>query len=479
MPSLNTGNAILSNAIAVDSSYNVGIGGAASGSFKLQVTGTSNLTGALSGTSATFSSSVTATGNAIGTFTAIGSAALGAGGNIRLNDTATTNSRDWAIGNAIGSGDYGDLVFINGTSQGATPSSTKMIIKSGGNVLVNANSSTYGAASGYNLGVKGTSGQAFISIARTGQNLDSQGIIFGLDTASAQLTMIDNLPLTFGTNNAERMRIYPEGQIGIKGAATTEAAYALFTNDANTGFFNIFAGGSGTATKGLKFKVTTGSSTLDAMTITSGGRVGIGTTSINNEMLTLRQTTGGASTLYLYTSGVTTGQSYGLTVEAGTNSSDRSFGVFNQGGTTEYFKVRGDGLMFSQPTYNQTSANVPNMYIGSGFEFGRGTASSMRYKENINDWEESGIDTILALKPKTFTYKEEYYKHPERVILGLIAEEVAEVSPYLADYENEDGSGQVENVRYSYIVVPLIKAIQEQQAQIENQQQTINSLINR
>jgi hypothetical protein len=42
MPSLNTGNAILSNAIAVDSSYNVGIGGAASGSFKLQVTGNVN-----------------------------------------------------------------------------------------------------------------------------------------------------------------------------------------------------------------------------------------------------------------------------------------------------------------------------------------------------------------------------------------------------------------------------------------------------
>ena len=42
MPSLNTGNAILSNAIAVNSSYNVGIGGAASGSFKLQVTGNVN-----------------------------------------------------------------------------------------------------------------------------------------------------------------------------------------------------------------------------------------------------------------------------------------------------------------------------------------------------------------------------------------------------------------------------------------------------
>jgi hypothetical protein len=54
MPSLNTGNAILSNAIAVNSTYNVGIGGAASGSHKLQVTGTTNLTDALTGTSATF-----------------------------------------------------------------------------------------------------------------------------------------------------------------------------------------------------------------------------------------------------------------------------------------------------------------------------------------------------------------------------------------------------------------------------------------
>ena len=61
MPSLNTGNAILSNAIAVNSSYNVGIGGAASSSFKLQVTGTTNLTGALTGTSGVFSSSLTAT----------------------------------------------------------------------------------------------------------------------------------------------------------------------------------------------------------------------------------------------------------------------------------------------------------------------------------------------------------------------------------------------------------------------------------
>lgn len=59
MPSLNTGNAILSNPIKVETTaYNVGIGGAASSSFKLQVTGTTNLTGALTGTTGTFSGNV-------------------------------------------------------------------------------------------------------------------------------------------------------------------------------------------------------------------------------------------------------------------------------------------------------------------------------------------------------------------------------------------------------------------------------------
>jgi hypothetical protein len=64
-------------------------------------------------------------------------------------------------------------------------------------------------------------------------------------------------------------------------------------------------------------------------------------------------------------------------------------------------------------------------------------------------------------------------------MLGLIAEDVAEVSPYLADYENEDRTGQVENVRYANIVVPLVKAVQEQQALITSLQKQINELKNK
>lgn len=139
--------------------------------------------------------------------------------------------------------------------------------------------------------------------------------------------------------------------------------------------------------------------------------------------------------------------------------------------STELFSVRNDGVIRTGTAagspYNNTSANIPNLYVSSGGTLERGTASSQRFKENILEWDGNGLNTILALKPTTFTYKESYYKHPERVMLGLIAEEVAEVCPYLADYENEDGSGQVENVRYANIVVPLIKAIQELEARIK------------
>jgi hypothetical protein len=91
-----------------------------------------------------------------------------------------------------------------------------MRLTTGGQLLVNATSSTYGAAYGYNLGVKGTTGQAYISIARSNQNLDSQGVIIGLDTNYSYFVNRDALPLEFHTNNAVRMHIHGSlNRVGI------------------------------------------------------------------------------------------------------------------------------------------------------------------------------------------------------------------------------------------------------------------------
>jgi len=211
----------------------------------------------------------------------------------------------------------------------------------------------------------------------------------------------------------------------------------------------------------------------ERMRITSGGAITISTPT-SGQALTIAglnnnwtQAINGSST---------TGQSYGLLVTAGTNSSDNSFYVENKAANTIYFRVRGDGYLQSPSTYNNTTASPNYLSISTSGFFERYVASSARYKEEIKDWDVNGLDIILALRPRTYKYKKEYYNKADVDFLGLIAEEVAEVNTYLADYENEDGTGQVENVRYATIVVPLIKAIQELKATNDDLQTQINQL---
>ena len=154
----------------------------------------------------------------------------------------------------------------------------------------------------------------------------------------------------------------------------------------------------------------------------------------------------------------------------GVDTTSSNFVIHAETSTGTNFYVRNDGLISTgsktNSPYNNTTAIAANVNVASDGVISRSTASSLRFKENINDWN-GGLDIILALKPKTFNYKKDYYDKADIEFLGLIAEDVAEVSPYLADYENEDRTGQVENVRYATIVVPLIKAIQELEARIK------------
>ncbi len=83
-------------------------------------------------------------------------------------------------------------------------------------LLINATSSGHGANNyGYNLGVRGIASQAFISIARSTQTLDTQGMIIGVDSNTGYLIMRDNLPLDFYNNNTFKMRIATSGAVGI------------------------------------------------------------------------------------------------------------------------------------------------------------------------------------------------------------------------------------------------------------------------
>jgi hypothetical protein len=197
----------------------------------------------------------------------------------------------------------------------------------------------------------------------------------------------------------------------------------------------------------------TASAGTERMRITSGGNVLIGTTTDNG----------------------------GRINATGANSTSANDSIYLENSAlTVCFRVRNDGVIFTgtaaRSPVNDLSGAAANLIVAAGGNLQKSTASSIRFKENVNDWIGDGLNTILALKPKTFTYKEDYYSNPQRQFLGLIAEDVAEVSTYLADFENEDGTGQVENVRYANIVVPLIKAVQELSKQNEELYKELNDL---
>ncbi len=89
-------------------------------------------------------------------------------------------------------------------------------------------------------------------------------------------------------------------------------------------------------------------------------------------------------------------------------------------------------------------------------------ASLGAYKENVVDLS-LGLSEVLALTPREFDWTESYGGFHD---FGFVAEEVAAVSPLLAQYSAGD-SGDLVSVKYASISALLVNAVKEQQAQID------------
>src|SRR5206468_5832973 len=110
--------------------------------------------------------------------------------------------------------------------------------------------------------------------------------------------------------------------------------------------------------------------------------------------------------------------------------------------------------------------------VGSDNKLGT-VVSSRRFKHDIKPMDKAS-DAVLALKPVTFQYNNDKTNTPR---FGLIAEEVAAVSPQLVIPDKE---GKPLSVRYEDVNVMLLneflkehQKVEEQQSKIENQQATI------
>ena len=142
----------------------------------------------------------------------------------------------------------------------------------------------------------------------------------------------------------------------------------------------------------------------ERMTILGNGNVGIGTTAPAARLHVINPTSAWTSTLI---GNATTGQSYGLSIQAGTNESDYSLLVQNMASANSVI-VYGNGLCYN------TSGSWASL-------------SDVSVKQDVKPYRR-GLDAIVALNPVEFRYaKGTPFAEPDkpsRLLFGLIADEV-------------------------------------------------------
>jgi hypothetical protein len=197
-----TGASTLGDSVIQEVSGNIGIGGSPSGSYKFQVTGTGNFTGALR-TASTFTS----------------------GDTIQLG-LASTDGGFWTWG---GSNSY--LVAATGKALNLNPNGVSgnvgIVIATSGNVGFGTGSPT-GIGGGYTtLDIVGSNGGGFL-FGRTSNKsfiyADNGGGYFGTETA---------VPLIFYTNTTEKMRITSGGYVCINTSNVIDDGLISIAADAN------------------------------------------------------------------------------------------------------------------------------------------------------------------------------------------------------------------------------------------------------
>ena len=133
--------------------------------------------------------------------------------------------------------------------------------------------------------------------------------------------------------------------------------------------------------------------------------------------------------------------------------------------------INGDTYQFYNPT-----AGVYRFYVSSaGVIHATSTSitgiSDASLKENVRDLD-SGLDTIKALRPRRFDWK----NGDGADVMGFIAQEVEEVMPELVEDHQYTAEEVKKGLRMGDMIPAMVKAMQEQQAMIETLQAEVAAL---
>lgn len=168
----------------------------------------------------------------------------------------------------------------------------------------------------------------------------------------------------------------------------------------------------------------------------------------------------------------------GVTVQAGTSTSDKGSGIRNWAGSG-YIGLSGDLTGYAAGTYSTLKANGGYIYFDIGGTYSAymqsngaiNANSDRRLKENIETLSTGQLDKVCNLRGVNFDWIDERATGTQ---VGLIAQEVQ------AEYPELVGDGGIEDgtltVNYAALVSPLIEAIKELKTKLEAAEARITEL---
>jgi hypothetical protein len=207
--------------------------------------------------------------------------------------------------------------------------------------------------------------------------------------------------------------------------------------------FNCAALTSGATLNGVTL---TGATTFPGSgAITSGGSVGIGTTSPGYP-LDVRGIISNSTSAYLSAGNYS---DTGATVTVG----DGQYGLSARGSVLYLWTGIGGGFQFGVGSTIQSTIASNGAYT---------QVSDARLKEGVKTID--GLDLVSKLHGVRFSWQESH-----KADIGLIAQEVEAVAPELV-YSDKDGT---KSVAYANLVAPLIEAVKSLKAANEKQAATL------
>jgi hypothetical protein len=504
----NGGNAFLNG--------NLNVGDFASTSYRLNVVGTGNFTGALTGTSATFTGSVTAVGgfgSGISSISAWGSSIVapiieGLAGNCVANYNAGGTTPEMYF---VSNGYYDGTNWVKKVASG----STQMVLSGvNQNILFQRSASAsagstiswtplmyINAATG-NLGIGTTSpttiGTYYTTLELKGKTggtgneggyyltSDADGTTtgqFGTDGNFVYIGSRSNTDAVFTTNNTERMRITSGGNVLI--GTTTDNGYKFnLAGNLNVGFGSasgyLQVTSSGQTTPGQVWASNGDNAGLLLGAGVSGGYVASiqingnwnGSSATGGDIIMkttsterMRITSGG-QLLVGTTSAIQSSEQFGVVSSSNTAIFAKFTGGATSGWAGKFWNsdTTGNNLFIEFQTETSITARGSITYNrGAGITV-YNTTSDYRLKSELEDF--NALQIIDKIYPKKFRIGD-----AENKSIGFIAHELQEYMPQAVhgekDAVDKNGKPIYQGVDYSQLTGLLTQAIKELKAELD------------